>query len=35
MLYSFDINTDTLASLIRYGIANGKVCAFKGFKIVC
>lgn len=27
MLYSFDINTDTLASLIRYGIVKGKVCA--------
>ena len=27
MLYGFDINTDTLASLIRYGIAKGKVCA--------
>lgn len=28
MLYGFDINIDTLASLIRYGIAKGKVCAF-------
>lgn len=27
MLYGFDINTDTLASLIRCGIAKGKVCA--------